>query len=93
MEKSEENEWMLEEKEERGTYKFLSYYFHKTCSKTRSVSGDWKYVITGTSNSSLHDIMKLDNVGTSEAPSSSYLARPVNLHAFHIHTETKLPSV
>jgi len=37
--------------------------------------------------------MKLDKVGTSEAPSNSSLGRPVNLHAFHPQIETKLSSV
>jgi hypothetical protein len=84
---------MVEEKEDEVSAIFLSHYFHTPCTKKRSISGDWKYVIIGTSNSSLYGIVKLDKLGASEAPSNSYLGRPVCLHAFHTNIETKLPSV
>jgi hypothetical protein len=81
---------MEKEEEERGKYNFPFKLLSCTLLK-RMISGDWKYVITGTSNSSLSGIIKLDKMGTSEVPSNSSLGRPVNLHAFHTHIETKLP--
>jgi hypothetical protein len=86
------NGWKKKRRNEVSTT-FLSNCFHAYCSKKRLIFGDWKYVITGTSNPSLCGIMKLDKVGTSEVPSNSCLGRSVTLHAFHAHIETKLPSV